>query len=164
MTPATRDSASILGERLDHLLNWVVIQTDELVKTGDLPEVISHFVELRDITSDLRDKLTLIQKHVDTLSQELIPTLFLNNGKMTSMRLKGIGTVKVSERWSASIHPGSKVTAINWLKNSNMEGIVQETVNAQTLGAIAKDAQIAGKPLPSDLFKVSSSSYTSVTK
>lgn len=164
MNTEARVAASYISAHLENLLSFSAEDTATLVKTNDIPAVAKHFVELRDAVKDLKAKLTLIQNHVDAISEEMIPTMFLNNGKLTSVRISGVGTVKVSERWSASPVPGNKSTAMLWLKNSNMEGIITETVNAQTLGAIAKDAQIAGKPLPSDLFKVSSSSFTSVTK
>lgn len=154
--------AGDIGLWLANLRDMVESTTIDVVNSGSIPDVVTHFASLRDTTKALAAKVTEIQKHVEALSQEIIPTMFLNNGRMSSFRLKGIGTVTVGERWSASML--DKQTALNWLRNSNNGGIIQETVNSQTLGAIAKDAQIAGKPLPSDLFKVSSTAYTSITK
>jgi len=67
----------------------------------------------------------------------------------------------VIDRWSAKIL--DKVKAFAWLRSTGNEGLILETVNAQTLGAFAKGEVIKGNPLPDDIFQVTASPYTSIT-
>ena len=55
--------------------------------------------------------------------------------------------------------------AWTWLRaTGNLRGIIQETVNAMTLAAFAKQSAIDGAPLPEDTFTVGIAPYTSITK
>ena len=53
---------------------------------------------------------------------------------------------------------------MDWLRATGNEGIIIETVNAQTLAAFAKTQALAGKPLPDETFTVGVAPYTSITR
>jgi hypothetical protein len=154
-------SAEYASEKLDLLLARAVRDTAEIINHGDIPEAVTYFAELRDMVKTLQDKISALQKHVDTLSHESLPTMF-TNANVKTITVDDIGRVTINIRWSAS--PINKEAAFNWLRSTGNEGLIIETVNAQTLGAFAKEQIMAGKPLPSDIFKVGSSPYVSITK
>ena len=68
----------------------------------------------------------------------------------------------VNQRWVASMP--DKSTGMDWLRVTGNEGLIIETVNAQTLAAFAKTQALAGSPLPEDVFTVGVAPYTSITK
>jgi hypothetical protein len=154
-------SAEYAGEILDLLLARAVRDTAEIINQGDIPEAVTYFAELRDMVKTLQDKISALQKHVDTLSHESLPTMF-TNANVKTITVDNIGRVTINIRWSAS--PINKEVAFDWLRSTGNQGLIIETINAQTLGAFAKEQIMAGKPLPSDIFKVGSSPYTSITK
>jgi hypothetical protein len=57
-----------------------------------------------------------------------------------------------------------KQMGFEWLRDNNHGGVIQETVNAQTLGALAKELNNAGVDLPAPTFTTSIMTYTSITK
>ena len=102
-----------------------------------------------------------MQKHVDALSYEILPTMFSNQDVKT-IKLDNIGRVTVNVRWTASML--NKEKSMEWLRTSGNEGLIIETVNAMTLASFAKTETLAGKPLPDYLFKVGTAQHMSITK
>ena len=157
----TRTAADYAGQKLDSLLERATRDTTEVVGQANIPAAVTYFAELRDVIKDLQSKMSLLQSHIDSLSQELIPTMF-TNANVKTIKVDNVGRVTVNDRWSCSML--DKETAFGWLRQTKNEGLIIETVNSQTLGAFAKAEALAKRPLPSDIFKVSSTPYTSITK
>jgi hypothetical protein len=57
-----------------------------------------------------------------------------------------------------------KGAGFDWLRANEHGGVIQETVNAQTLGALAKELNEEGKELPTPTFTTNIMTYTSITK
>ena len=72
--------------------------------------------------------------------------------------------VGISHRTVASILPGKKDDAYTWLLDNEKGDVIQETVNASTLAALAKEMGESNEELPEELFRVERLPYTSVTK
>lgn len=72
--------------------------------------------------------------------------------------------VGVAIRTVASVVPGQKAAAFTWLQENGAEDLIQETINASTLSAFAKEKGEKNEELPADIFKVSLMPNTSVTK
>ena len=161
MLPSTEIAAEAAGKILDDLLIRIETDTLDVIGKNNIPTAVIHFDRFRDHVRALAEKVTALQKHVDALSQELIPTLFTNQNVKT-ITIPGVGRTTVNVRWSASML--NKGDAFDWLRETGNEGLIIETVNAQTLGAFAKERTLEGQPLPTDIFKVSSSPFISITK
>ena len=146
--------------RLEKLLEIVQQETTEIVSQADIPSTDTHIAADRGLTRVLAERISDLQKHVNSLSYETIPTLFTNQGVKT-ITLPEVGRVSINVRWNASMIDKEK--GMDWLRASGNEGLIQETVNAQTLSAFAKGETLAGKPLPSDLFKVGTTQFVSIT-
>ena len=157
----TQLAARYAGDKLDSLIERATRDTAEIVATADIPQTVAYFAELRALVKDLQAKQSLLQAHIDLLSQELIPTMFQNQNTKT-ITVENVGRVTVNDRWTASMV--DKEAAFGWLRQTKNDGIIIETVNAQTLGAFAKEEALNKRPLPSDIFKVQSTPYTSITK
>ena len=157
----TKTAAGYAADKLDSLLERATRDTSDVVQTSDIPTIVAHYAALTDTVDDLKKKLSALQKHVDALSYDILPTLFENQSVKT-IKLDGVGRVTVNVRWTASMI--NKQKGMEWLRTSGNEGLIQETVNAMTLASFAKTETMAGKPLPDHLFKVGTAQHMSITK
>jgi hypothetical protein len=157
----TLTAAEYASQNLDKLFERASRDTAAALEQKSLPAIVTHFDQLRETVKALAVKVSALQKHVDAVSQELIPTMFLNANNVKTITVVGVGRATVNYRWSASILVPDK--AFTFLRNSGNGGLIEEGVHPQTLGAHAKDEAEAERPLPSDLFKVTPTPYTSIT-
>ena len=157
----TQTAARYAGEKLDLVLACAVRDSAEVIARANISETIIYFAELRNVVQDLAAKTSMLTKHVEELSQEFIPTMFMNQN-IKSFTVPSLGRATVNVRWNASMI--DKETGLGWLRQTRNEGLIIETVSSQTLGAFAKEQALAGQPLPSDIFKVGTSNFVSITK
>ncbi len=97
----------------------------------------------------------------------IIPERFVAEQIKTVTLLVGNTSYRfsISQLYRASVVEGMKDKAIAWFKKNKYSDIVQETINASTLSAFAKNyVTEQGKDLPDDIFKVAQVPSTSVTK
>jgi glutamate mutase epsilon subunit len=157
----TETAARYAAEKLTLVLERAERDSNEVTQQNDLPLAVKHFADLRAVQEHLSTLTAALKKHVDSLSYEILPTMFTNQNVKT-IKLDEIGRVTVNVRWNASMH--NKVEGMEWLRASGNEGLIIETVNAQTLGAFAKAETLAGRPLPDHLFKVGTAPFISITQ
>jgi hypothetical protein len=160
-----KDATKVIGDcavnRLDTLLADIQAETAEIVVKGDLPQTVVHYAYIRELTDSLKRRTSALEKHCEGLSYETLPTM-MTNANVKTINMPDIGRVTVVVRWTAKML--DKVKSMEWLRTSGNEGIIQETVNANTLGAFAKAETLAGKPLPDHLFQVGTAQHISITK
>lgn len=157
----TKTAADYASQKLASLLERATRDTAEVIAENDIPKAVTYFAELQETVKALGAQLSKLNKHVDSLSYEILPTMFTNQDVKT-IKLDNVGRVTVNVRWSASMI--DKETGLGWLRQTGNQGLIIETVNAQTLGAFAKDEVIAGRPLPDDVFTVSSRPFISISE
>ena len=157
----TNLAAGYAADKLDSLLERAQRDTTEVVQTKDIPKTVEHFAALQNTVDDLAKKISALKKHVDSLSYEILPTMF-GNQNVKTIKLDDIGRVTVNVRWTASML--NKERGMEWLRTSGNEGLIIETVNAMTLASFAKTETLAGKPLPDHLFRVGTAQHMSITK
>ena len=156
-----KTAAGYAADKLDLLLERAVRDTNAISQTNDIPTTVGHFAELQDAVKMLAAKVSALQKHVDLLSYDILPTMFTNQNVKT-IKVEPFGRVTVNVRWSASMLDKEK--SMEWLRTSGNEGLIIETVNAGTLTSFAKSEILAGRPLPDCLFKVGTAQHMSITK
>lgn len=157
----TLTAADYAGKKLDSLLERAQRDADQVVAEANIPNAVTYFSELREQVRSLATKMSALQSLVDTLSQEMLPTLFSNQNVKT-IKVDDVGRVTINDRWTASML--NKSDGLGWLRSTGNEGLIIETCNAQTLGAFAKAEAMAQRPLPSEIFKVSTVPFVSITK
>lgn len=149
-------------QHLQQVTGEIRIDTNEVLATKDHITVIRHYDDLRKATEQIKEARKALDEIEEHLSREDVPDILREN-KIKTITVEGVGRVTISHRWSASML--DKDAGILWLKAHNMGGIVQETVNAQTLAAHAKALmETKGTELPPNVFKVGQMAYTSITK
>ena len=156
----TKTAAGYAAKNIDNFLERAARPRDGIAG-NDIPTTVAHFAAFRDAVDDLAAKVAALKKHVDSLSYEILPTMF-GNQNVKTITLPDIGRVTINVRWSASML--NKERGMDWLRASGNEGVIIETVNSSTLSAFAKAETLAGRPLPDAIFKVGTAQHISITK
>ena len=123
-----------------------------------LSDLCFAFAELRALkerTDKLVGQIGAIEKR---LADETIPA-YMDATSTESPYNHVTGQFKKTTRVSASILADRKTAAWAWLRGAGLGAIIIETVNAQTLGATARELIEKGRELPSDLFKTNTNTY-----
>jgi len=136
-------------------------ETNEVVGSDDHIEIIKHYDAMRQVNALIKESREVLGQIEETLSREQVPDA-LRKREIRSITVEGVGRVSLGRRWSASIT--DKPAGFEWLRANNHGGVIQETVNAQTLGALSKELGEAGHELPAPIFVTNIMTYTSITK
>lgn len=162
MRELTKEGLAQLLAAAKSVLENVEQDTSEVLMRADTYEMVRHFVDLRDVSEDIkivRKSLELIE---DRLSHSEIPDHF-KALKLKTTTYEDIGRVSIGHKWSCSII--DKQVGFEWIRGNGHGGLIIETVNASTLAAFAKNLnETEGKSLPPDKFTTSINPYTSITK
>lgn len=129
----------------------------------DINDTVRIYDKARELHDALDETRKRFSEKIRKLSEDTIPKLFMAK-KQTTVTLL-IGNVKkrvtVSYRVSASMP--DKDQGLKWLRKHKHGDMIVETVNAQTLGAWINNDYLKKNIEPPDVFKVSTSPYTSIT-
>jgi len=136
-------------------------QTAEAVASADHIAIIKHYDQLRLATALIKETREALSQIEEKLSREYVPEAMRAHNVRT-ITIEGVGRVSLGTRWSASMP--DKQAGFEWLRSNDHGGIIQETVNAQTLGALAKELNNDGTELPAPTFVTNIMTYTSITR
>lgn len=161
MKQETIQALSEVCGTLTRLTGDVRDQTTEVVSSKDHIQVIKHYDNLRKATALIKESREALNQMEEKLSREYIPDV-MRASNIRNITVEGVGRVTLGTRWSASMT--DKQMGMGWLRQAGHGGVIQETVNAQTLGALAKELNNEGQELPAPLFTTNVMTYTSITK
>jgi hypothetical protein len=161
MEQKTLMELGIACEVLTKVAGEIRDQTNEVVATRDHIAVIKHYDKLRLVTAQIKESREALAKIEEQMSRELVPEV-MREHNIKTITIEGVGRVSLSNRWSASM--ADKTDGMEWLRNNGHGGVIQETVNAQTLAALAKELNSEGVELPAPTFTTNIMTYTSITK
>ena len=146
---------------LTNITSTVREETNEAIATNDPVQVIKHYDALRLIAAQIKESREALGQIEEKLSREQVPEIMRAHNIRTTT-IEGVGRVSLGTRWSASMP--DKQAGFEWLRANEHGGVIQETVNAQTLGALAKELDAEGMELPQPTFTTNIMTYTSITK
>lgn len=128
-----------------------------------LPELLRFFYYIREAHDALDTERKAVNAQIEFISRTIAPQL-MDEQQVKTITLTDIKRrFTVNSRVSASM--ADKDRGLQWLRDNGHEGLIQETVNASTLSAFAKSlVEETGEELPSEIFKLSTLLYTSITK
>lgn len=150
-----------LCSELTALTELVRNETNEVISITDHVAVIKHYDQVRKATALIKEAREALAGIEERLSREHVPHALRSNNIKT-ITVEGVGRVSLGTRWSASMP--DKQAGFEWLRANEHGGVIQETVNAQTLGALAKELNDGGIELPAPTFVTNIMTYTSITK
>ena len=145
------------------LVGMVREDNDQVLATGDHIEVIRHYDHIRKATAQIKEARKALDEIEEKFSREFVPDV-MRKHDVRNITIEGVGRVQISNKYSASI--ADKPKGYQWLMDNGHGALITETVNSSTLSAFAKNyMEEQGKELsPDDGFKVSTMTYTSITK
>jgi hypothetical protein len=146
---------------LTTLTEWIRHETNEVVGSDDHIALIKHYDQLRTVNALIKESREALGQIEEKLSREHVPTM-MRAHQIKTITVEGVGRVSLGTRWSASMP--DKEAGFEWLRANEHGGVIQETVNAQTLGALAKELNAEGYDLPQPTFVTNVMTYTSITK
>lgn len=161
MIQATADAFTKICLQLQGITGAIREQTADAVATDDHIEVIRHYDQLRQLNALIKESREALNQIEEKLSREQVPEV-LRAHRIKTITVEGVGRVSLGTRWSASMP--DKQAGFEWLRANDHGGVIQETVNAQTLGALAKELNEEGTELPAPTFTTNIMTYTSITK
>ena len=132
MEDSTLSLLNKICENLVYITGSVRDQTSEAIATNDPVQVIKHYDKLRQVTAQIKEAREAFAQIEEKLSREQVPEIMRAHNIRTTT-IEGVGRVSLGTRWSASMP--DKQAGFEWLRGNNHGGVIQETVNAQTLGA-----------------------------
>jgi len=161
MKAETLNGLTLVCNSLTKIAGDIREQTNEVVATNDHIEVIKHYDSLRQVNALIKESREALSQIEEKLSREYVPDV-MRSHKVKTITVEGVGRVSLGTRWSASMT--DKQMGFEWLRGNGHGGVIQETVNAQTLGALAKELNEEGQDLPAPTFTTNIMTYTSITK
>jgi hypothetical protein len=162
MREDTLDAINDVCNRLVRVAAMIREDGATVVPTRDHVKIIKHYNHLRLAAAAIKESREAISEMEEQLSREQVPEVMREHNVKT-ITIEGVGRVTVSYRFGCSML--DKELGLNWLRENGHGGLIIETVNSSTLAAFAKSQlQDAGQELPTNIFKTSTSPYTSITK
>ena len=98
----TKTAAGYAADKLDSLLERAQRDTNEVVQGNDIPTTVAQFRCAAGHGRRSQEENSALQKHLDALSYEILPTMFENQDVKT-IKLDNVGRVTVNVRWSATM-------------------------------------------------------------
>lgn len=161
-TPATLGVGK-LAHRINAGIDALADEFKMLARIGSAADMARAFVAVRKLKDLLKENESKFGALYSLLAEVLLPEAIEKSGQ-THVPLAEGWRVGVSQTLRASIPPGTKQEAWQWLRDNGLSELITETVNAQTLSAAAKARlEDQGLDLPADLFNVQLVPNTSVT-
>jgi len=132
---------------------------------NDHVPLIHFFYGVGTVYDTLSDYKKSFNDVYDNLSRDTVPEALREQGvKSVTLDFGALGKKRatISQRYSCSIV--DKAKGFQWLRDNDYGALITETVNSSTLSGFAKDLIVEqNRELPPDIFKVSTSSFTSIT-
>lgn len=152
-------------EKIAGQIASLVSEFDQAVQeSADNPSAMAAaYVRIRLAEDEIGAAVKALGRLSDTLQYTKLPEAFEAAG-VTSLTVTGY-RVTAMPLVRASITPGQKEPAFQWLRDNDFGSLVIETVNAGSLAALARSmVQDEGRELPDSLFNVHHGTTMSVTK
>ena len=147
---------------LERTTPHIEAEIGKLAGVADLDGTCWAFADIRALKERAEGVVSSIAAIEKRLADEIIP-LQLDASNTESPYNHTVGRFTRTTRVSASILKERKAEAWAWLKRNKLGALIIQTVNAQTLGATAKQMIEKGQELPADLFKTSMHTYVAFT-
>jgi hypothetical protein len=140
----------------------IFAEAESAITVNEPPDLVRFYADMREELEAMADTISEFNKLEKDLSYTRVPACFDAHG-IENVRVAGYGLVGLNRRWSCSIL--DKPKGYQYLRNNGQGGMIQETVNAMTLGAWAREeVEEKGVEPPDDVFKTSVARYVSLRR
>lgn len=164
IAPARRGIEDAVN-RVNQLHQGLSKLLDAVVEEGAASSALTDlYVLVREAKERLAEATQMIGGLHDSLKFKHLPEA-LDREDTTSKTTESGYRITLTEVVRASIKSDRRPSAYSWLRENDLGDLIQETVNASTLAAFAKNyMREHGKDLPDNLFTVHVQPQVSLTK
>lgn len=106
----------------------------------------------------------VLQAEYDAIRMRLLPDAMEEENLASPLNVAGVGRVTITADLQINVPAENKQGFFGWLKKNKMGALVQESINSSTLKAWAKKRIADGKPIPSELVKLTPITRASITR
>ena len=162
MKPDTQAACEAAKRALETARAAISAEAESVISANEAPDLVRFYADMREELEGLASVITDLNKLDKDLSYGRIPACFDAHG-LQNIKLPGYGLVGLNRRWSCSII--NKPIGHKYLIDHGQAGMIQQTVNAMTLGAWAREeTEDKGREPPDDVFKTTVARYVSLTR
>lgn len=141
----------------DDIEAWLNSRKDD--KSIPLKQMISEFWRIKAVHDEVKKQVTRLYHVVNTLDKGVLPARF-EEQEIDMIRIPELGR-SFSIRTNTSASMIDKEGAMEWLRESGNEDLIQPTVNAGTLASFCRNLVLEqGIEPPAELIKVTT--YNSI--
>ena len=141
----TEVAVNAAANQLSRFIERVDRDTVEIVREANLSKTIGYFYELREAVRSLQKQTAELQNHLNSLSHNLIPKMFLNANVKTLM-VPGVGNATITVAWSAKVL--NKKRAFEWLHATGNDGLIIETINCRHTRSVRQKSNARRRAVP----------------
>lgn len=171
MLTTYRNDRAKINRLFDELKAAIAEEDNQIQRLDNAPlgDVIDAAGYCRDFYKELDEIKSSLGVVVNKYSAGLIPKRILDMAIEQNRKFEDVKTQRANE-YRATVGPRCSVSlldeekAMNWLKENGHGDIIKETANSQTLGKLATELESDCVELPDELFKVSKSFSTTLTR
>lgn len=113
-------------------------------------ELAKALRQLKDEKETAEEALSTINKKFDHVRLVRLPKR-MEEQEIEQIKIDGVGRIDLRGDLHVSILAADRAVAYQWCKDNGHEGLVVETINAQTLKAAVKKMIEAGEELPASI-------------
>jgi hypothetical protein len=154
---------------IEYLRQYIEYLSSKVRDRKDMDMV--QAIQLMDMVYKLKERVaehvkTPVEGVYDMLRLGVVPELMLEK-EITTITVDGIGRCTVQDDISATVPKDNKEEFIEWLVEHELENIITQTVNAQTLAAFVREQIRKGKDgvkLPAKLIKITPVTRAVITR
>jgi hypothetical protein len=162
MKPDTQAACEAAKRALETARAAISAEAESVISANEAPDLVRFYADMREELEAMASSISDLNKLDKDLSYSRIPACFDAHG-IQNIKLPGYGLVGLNRRWSCSIL--NKPQGHKYLRDHGQAGMIQETVNAMTLGAWAREeTEDKGREPPDDVFKTTVARYVSLTR
>lgn len=165
--PADNSVLAQIGRTSEHLRQLCEMYQVETVadkmRTADLKTLAMIHQQLNELTDHIDESRKMLSKTYDWLRHSLMIDK-MDEAGLEAFSVPGVGRVYIQSSLNASIKAGAKGGAYLWLQDHGHGNLIQETVNASSLKALARTKLADNDPLPAELFNVSPKQFAVIQK
>lgn len=135
----------------------------EVMKRQSIQDLAARQRQIQEQLEIFKLVTTALNRELDTIRLNILPEK-MDEEDITNITIAGVGRVVVQSDIYFSIPADSKPDAYDWLRDHGHGDLIQETVNASSGKAWAKEMFKKGEILPESLFKVVPFSRAQITR
>lgn len=150
-----------MTERMNMISRTMAAMLPKVVSEAPLGAVVDLVAEISKEYDVLDKALADIKKQIDFVKEVSMPERF-DADKVKTFNTDRFRVTRTT-RLFASILPGKKDEAFEWLEQNDYGSLIKPTVNASSLSAAAKELIEGGHELPDDMFRCHPKNGVSIT-